>query len=263
MKKFFILLAISPLITITSMAATLVIEGKYYSRNLYVFNNPTETGVGYCTYEITINGQTTTDEVNSSTFEIDFTSMQLKPGSDVVVVIKHKDGCMPKVINPEVLKPKPTFEVVSMNVEKGGVLHWTTKNENASLPYIVEQFRWNKWVPVGEVAGKGGADDHTYSFQVTTHSGENKFRVKQQGFGMMPRFSSSVSYNSMQPSLTYTSSKDTKTILFSGETMFEVFDMYGAVVKKGYGAEMDISNLRKGTYWLCYDNTSAEFLKKK
>ena len=80
---------------------------------------------------------------------------------------------------------------------------------------------------------------------------------------MLPRFSQTVAYNSMQPSLTYTSSKDTRTILFSGDTMFEVFDMYGAVVKKGFGAEMDISNLRKGTYWLCYDNTSAEFQKKK
>lgn len=244
-------------------AGVLVLEGKYYNKNLYVFNSITTSGVGFCTYEITINGRTTTDEINSSTYEIDFSQMALKLGTEVVVEIKHKDGCTPKVINPEVLKPKPTYDIVSMNVDKNGVLKWTTKNENGSLPYTVEQFRWNKWIPVGEVAGKGGADENTYTFQTTVHSGENKFRVKQSGYGILPRYSQPVSYISTTPALTYTSSKNANTILFSGETMFEVFDMYGAVVKKGYGGEMDISNLRKGTYWLCYDNTSTEFQKKK
>ena len=55
----------------------------------------------------------------------------------------------------EDLKPKPSFEILTMNITSGGLLKWTSKMEAGALPYIVEQFKWNKWVPVGEVDGLG------------------------------------------------------------------------------------------------------------
>jgi hypothetical protein len=97
----------------------------------------------------------------------------------VVVKMKHKDGCTPVVLNPEVLKPKSTFDIVKQSIASDGTYTWTTTNETGELPFIVEQKRWNKWVKVGEVMGTGKPGEHTYSFKVTPHSGENTFRVKQ------------------------------------------------------------------------------------
>jgi hypothetical protein len=246
----------------SSFAGVIVVEGKYQDKNLYVQNGYSGSGVGFCTYEVTINGKTTTDEVNSSAFEIDFKAYQIVPGTPVVVEIRHKDDCSPKVLNPEALKPKATFQVINISIDKDGLLKWSTKNEMGSLPYVVEQFRWNKWIPVGEVQGGGKMDNNSYTFQTTAHSGENKFRVKQIGYGGIPKSSDNVSFVSTIGQPTYTISKDKSGIKFSGETLYEVYDAYGNVVKRGFGNDLNITTLNKGSYYLCYDNIMADFAKK-
>lgn len=246
-----------------SKASVLVVEGKFQNKNIYIQNSFGSNGVGFCATEIKVNGRITTDEVNSSAFEIDLAAMNIKIGDKVTIEIAHKSDCMPVVLNPEVLKPRPTFEIISMNINSYGVLKWTSKNESGSLPYIVEQYKWNKWVPVGEVKGEGTPNNHDYSFQVTTHSGENKFRVKQAGLGTAPKSSNAVILNSMTEKPTYTLSKDAKSIQYSYETFFEVYDVFGTIVKKGFGNQTNIENLPKGKYYLCFDNQMTEFDKKK
>ena len=241
---------------------TLIVEGNYQDKNLYVQNGFAYEGVGFCTYEVRINGQVTTDEVNSRAFEIDFTALQIKPGTHVVVEILHKDGCTPKVLNPWALQPKATFNIVAINIDKKGLLNWSTKNEDGSLPYIVEQFRWNKWIPVGEVNGSGDAGLNAYSFQTTPHSGENKFRVKQIGFNNITKLSENVIYSSTMDEPSYVFSKSKSNIQFSDSTLFEVYDAYGNIVKKGYGSELSIASLHKGNYYLCYDNETTDFSKR-
>lgn len=254
---FFILLAFK------INAGILIVEGKFQNKNIYIQNSFGGNGVGFCATEIKVNGKITTDEVNSSAFEIDLAAMNIKPGQKVVIEISHKSDCMPVVLNPEVLKPRPTFEVVSMNINSTGVLKWTAKNESGSLPYVIEQFKWNKWVYVGEVQGVGSPENHDYSFQVATHSGENKFRVKQVGLGSTPKLSTSVILNSNTNKPSYMITKDNKAIQYTIETAFEIYDAFGSIVKKGFGKEVNIENLAKGKYYLCYDNQVTEFDKKK
>ncbi len=242
-------------------SATLLVEGKYQNKNVYVQNFFGGSGVGFCAFEVKVNGNITTDEVNSSAFEIDLGSLKLKYGEKVTIEILHKEGCQPKVLNMEDLKPKPSFEILTMNITSSGLLKWTAKMEAGTLPYVVEQFKWNKWVPVGEVDGVGTPESHDYSFQVSSHSGENKFRVKQVGLGLTPRYSNNVVLNSMieKPKFEV---KD-NSLTFSYDTGFEVYDSYGLVVKKGFGKDIKIDNLEKGKYYLCYDNQITEFSKKK
>ena len=52
-------------------AGTIVLEGKYQQKNLYVINGIAPEGVGFCVFEVTVNGDVTSDEINSSAFEID------------------------------------------------------------------------------------------------------------------------------------------------------------------------------------------------
>ncbi len=251
------------LISFKINAGVLIVEGKFQNKNIYIQNSFGGNGVGFCATEIKVNGKITTDEVNSSAFEIDLAAMNIKPGQKVVIEISHKSDCTPVVLNPEVLKPRPTFEVVSMNINSSGVLKWTAKNESGSLPYVVEQFKWNKWVYVGEVQGVGSAENHDYSFQVSTHSGENKFRVKQVGLGSTPKLSSAVILNSSIDKPSFMITKDNKAIQYTNETAFEIYDAFGSIVKKGFGKEVNIENLAKGKYYLCYDNQVTEFDKKK
>lgn len=267
MKKIFFVTTSLCLSVAAYSTGVIVLEGNYQGKNLYVQNPFAGSGVGFCVQEVQVNGNVTTDEIASSAFEIDFRNLQLKLGDKVEVKIIHKDDCKPKVLNPEVLKPKSTFEVTSMAVSSDLTLKWDTKGETGKLTYIVEQFRWNKWVKVGEVDGIGTAAANSYSFKVTPHSGKNQFRVKQIDYTGKPRFSQTVNYLSSAPEVAFAPVKVSREITFTAnnspaETMYEIYDQYGNIVKRGFASNIDASNLSKGAYYLNYDNKMGEFIKK-
>ncbi|CAN5149360.1 hypothetical protein BH09BAC5_BH09BAC5_10940 [soil metagenome] len=263
MKSIFFFIAV--IIPFTGLFANdaLLVEGKYQNKNIYVQNSFSSNGVGFCAYEVYVNDIRTTDEVASSAFEIDLRPYNLNQGDKVEIKIYHKDGCSPKVLNPEALKPRPTFETKAITITPAGLITWTTNGETGVLPFVVEQYRWNKWIYVGEVQGLGAAGEHTYSFQVTAHSGENKFRVKQVGFGKEVKYTPEVKFTPAdKPVLTMNQSSDSKQVTFSGESLYEMYDAFGNVVLKGYGSKIDLTDFSKGSYYLCFDNQVIEVKKK-
>lgn len=244
----------------------IVVDGHYQGKNLYIQNPFSGSGVGFCVIAVYVNEDVTTDQVNSSAFEIDFSNTDLKPGDPVSVKILHKLDCSPKVLNPEVLRPKSTFEDVSIVIEDNQVFKWSTTKEQGELTYIIEQYRWNKWVKVGEIDGKGKADANSYKFNVGSHihSGENKFRAKQIDYTGRPRFTKSVTcINADQLAVSIPNPK-LKTILeFSSETLYEIYDTYGNLVKKGFGKSISVENLNKGLFYVNYDSKTGEVVNKK
>lgn len=263
MKKAICLVQAFLSIVFIASAGNIIIDGNFQGKNLYVQNPFAGSGVGFCVQKVEVNGQVTTDEINSSAFEIDFNNYQFKIGDKITVKITHKDDCKPKVLNPEVLKPKSTFEMNTMKLESDGALKWSTKNETGKLPFIIEQYRWNKWVKAGEVDGKGIGDNNDYIYIITTlHSGENQIRIKQVDYTNQPRYSKPVKFVSTIPEVTFTPQRVTKEINFSSETLYEIYDQFGNIVKKGFNKSLDCSNLAKGVYYLNYDNKTAEFIKK-
>jgi hypothetical protein len=256
--------ASAALVVSTAFAGTVVVEGHYQGKNLFVQNPFSEAGVGFCVYEVTVNDLIATDEINSSAFEIDLGVYNLKLGAAVSVKVKHKDGCSPTILNPEVLRPKSTFDIVSQSVSNDGTYKWIATNETGELMYVVEQKRWNKWVKCGEVMGLGTPGEHSYEFKVTAHSGENTFRVKQVDSTKRPRYSEAVKFTdtSIAP-VTFTPTKPSKEIVFSRATLYEIFDQYGNIVKRGYADKVDVSTMKKDLYYLNYDVKMGEtFIKK-
>ena len=245
-------------------AGELTVSGTYQGKNIFV-KNPFSGGSGFCVTEVTVNGKVATDEIQQSSFEIDLASLQLVIGQAVSIKLTHKDDCKPSIVNPEDLKPRSTFDVVSgsMKVTKDGKFVWTTKNETGKLKFVVEQKRWNKWVKVGEVDGKGTPDQHYYEVKYAPYSGENLIRVKQVDV-TGPRVSDNCKYRSMTPVITFKQDSKTGEITFSGDTKYEVFDTFGNIVLQGTGSSVDISSLKKGTYFINYDNKSGDkFTKSK
>lgn len=245
---------------IDAMAEELVVKGTYQGENIYVKNPFAPSGVGFCAYEVTVNGMITTDEINSSAFEVDLSVYDFTIGDEVSIVIRYKDDCTPMVLNASALQvQKPAkFETIAV---KDGILTFSTTGETGSLPIIVEQYRWNKWVKVGEVKGKGKNQPNTYETKVRTHSGANKFRVRQQTPNKKAQsYSREAVSISTTPAVTFKATND--EVAFSDETMYEVYDQFGGIVFKGYGKQINISTLTKGKYYLNYDNSQAEFVHR-
>lgn len=266
-KRTYFAFLILFLTVLSVKAQVILVEGNYQGKNLYVQNPFASNGIGFCVYEVRVNDQVSADEIASSAFEIDLRNFGLKVGDKVEVKIFHKADCKPKVLNPEVLKPKSTFEVTKMDVAKEGsdfILKWETRGESGKLTYIIEQFRWNKWVKVGEVDGTGTVGPNNYSFKVVPHSGQNQFRVKQVDYTGQPRVSRPATYMSPTSEITFAPIKVEKEIIFTGgETMYEIYDQFGNIVKKGFGSKIDCTGLAPGGYFLNYDNKVGEFIKKK
>jgi len=244
----------------------LEISGIYQGENLYVMNPFTPIGIGFCIYEITINEQISTDEINSSAFEIDLSSYNLEIGNSVKIVIKYKNDCSPTVINAEVLKPRATFVCANLVIGKDGTMKWTTTEERGELPFIIEQFKWNKWVKVTEVTGKGTSQKNSYSCKVEFTSGQNKFRIKQIDYTNKPRYSSDVTFNNLAAKVTFAPGDGKQTsskITFSAKTSYEIYDNFGNLKLKGNDISIDISKLAVGIYFINYDNTTETFEKVK
>jgi len=238
------------------------LEGIYQGENIFVMNPFASIGVGFCIYEVTVNEQITTDEINSSAFEIDLSVFNFNLGDKVKIVVKYKNDCTPSFLNPEVLKPKATFEIQTISVAKDGTLKWTTTGERGELPFIVEQFKWNKWIKVGTVEGFGTNVTNSYSCKVEFNTGLNKFRVKQIDNSNKPKYSTEATYNNLAAKVTFIPGNGKRAIdkiTFSAKTSYEIYDYFGTLKLKGKDITVDIKSLPVGSYFINYDNVTETF----
>ncbi len=241
------------------------LSGIYQGENIYVINPFGETGAGFCIYEIIVNGEISTDEINSNAFEIDLSMYGFDIGNKIEIIIKYKDNCQPKILNPEVLNPKSTFKIISINVTKNGTLSWTTTNESGELPFIIEQYKWNKWSQIATIQGKGTNNLNKYSCKINFNTGQNKFRIRQKDDTNKSRYSPEVTYKNLSAPITFTPGNTQKTsdyITFSAITNYEIFDYYGKLELKGRKDKVSVRSLKKGTYFINYDNKTETFIKK-
>ena len=264
-KKLLLLLLSTAFCGLSGFAA-LSIEGSYQGKNLYVQNPEDGDGFGFCATKVTVNGDIMPGGCSFSAFEIDFSVFNIEIGEPVFIVIEHNDGCKPKILNPEVLLPRSTFKATSITVTNSGKLTWQTTGEQGKLPFIVEQYRWNKWVQVGEVLGKGTPGENSYEFQVAPHSGENTVRVVQIDHSGTKRTSQEVKFVSTVQMVEKNPVKVKDVINFTSagkpvETKYEIYDAYGNIVKKGVGTSVPCSNLLKGAYYINFDNKTEKFFK--
>ena len=76
MKQIFLFILLSVILSTKgfSQGGVIILEGNYQGKNLYIQNPFGSGGVGFCVTEVLVNGNITTDEINSSAFEIDSVS---------------------------------------------------------------------------------------------------------------------------------------------------------------------------------------------
>jgi len=241
-------------ISIYAQENKIVLEGLYQGKNLYVKNPPTDSG--FCTTKVLVNNKEVAFK-KESTFEIEFRELGLELGDSLKVVIDHRGNCKPKVINEMACYSTTTPYIKSMKASKEGVLTWTIDKEQDTIPFIIEHFRWNKWVKVGELQGTSTRAGNEYEFKMTPNSGKNKVRIVLQDDLGRKGFSQAIDFDSGIETETFYVDNTKKQIIFSNETMYELYDKYGNVLKKGNGKIVDCSEFKKGVYYMNYDNKTA------
>lgn len=237
----------------------IILEGTYQGKNLRVKNPYVLPNEKYCTTEILIN-DVPSDKIYANDIEVDLSNFE--KGEYVNIQIKHNDGCEPEVINPEVLRSKSTFEVVTITADLN-LLKWTTKNETSQEPYIIEQKQYNKWVPIGKVIAKGTPGYNSYTFSIQNFSGLNEYRLKQSDYMKAHyRYSEPAKVNADIPPITFYPERVLNCIYLSRKTKYQIFTESGILVKQGEDYQIKLPNLNPGPYYLYIDNRVERILKK-
>ena len=261
MKLFFsILFSVIICIPLLKSQETLL-EGTYNGQNLYV-KNPSLTSDHYCVKGVTVNNKPSKTEIYSNAFEIDFSLLGLNPGDAVKIIITHEAGCEPVIINPEVIKSSSSVKFVSVEINKKNQLIWKIKGEPGTGPFEIEQYRWRRWMKSGEVNPSETDKPGEYLFEVTPTSGTNIFRLKMTDSKGLEVYSKEVKLRSSKREVKILEYKVKDKIDFSDYTVYEILDKNGNYITDGEGRSADVKALKKGEYWINYDNKADMFTKK-
>ncbi|RZT92362.1 hypothetical protein EV201_2833 [Ancylomarina subtilis] len=238
------------------------VKGVFTGSNVYIMNPFAQTEDAFTIESISINGKPYSEAIQSSAFEVDLTHMGFKLGEDLRFSIKYKDSIVPSIINMEAIQAVSSFEMKKAFIDKDQFLNWGCTNEIGSLTFFVQQYRWNKWLTVGQLRGVGTDGLNYYRIKVPVHSGQNMFRVYQIDQSEKVRYSDTIQFHSKIKPVYLVNKKVTSRLNFSAPTQFEIFDTFGNLIFDGFGKEVRFDDLIPGKYYVNYDNTIGDFIKE-
>jgi len=245
---------------ITVFAQEIRLDGIYNGNNLYI-NNP-NSGTLFCVSEIWVNGKKTRDEINSNSFEIDFSQLSIEIGSNVHIRIFHKNGCKPQIINPDAIQEKFDFSFLNTKVNRKGMLCWEIKGNPGYGSFVIEQYRWKKWVKSSELTIKDSVSANTYAAEIYPNTSQNTFRIRFKSENGNEIVSKEIKYTLPGKEIMIVTEKIKDRIAFTATTMYEIVDEAGNLLTSGTEKYIDTSELPKGKYYINYDNKTETFNKK-
>ena len=238
------------------------LSGLYQGENLLVVNETNPDGVGFCCYEVRVNGQLTADEVNSHAFEIDLRSQGIVLGKGLSVRLMHRPGCAPRILNPEVVKPSPGFELIDFKVSSTGDVVWTSSEERGRMPYVLQQFKWGKWVDVVRVDGRGGPGERHYSAHIDPIFGENLLRLTHLAPDGTLEVKGEARFQGDVPEVAMEYEQKSQVLKFSRSTQYELVNEFGTVVLRGVGSEATLRYLSRGEYFVNFGARTSSLKKR-
>jgi hypothetical protein len=238
----------------------LVLEGVYKGKNLFVQNPFNGSQKDFCTQEVIVNNKVLLSEVKSSAFEIDLSSFTID--ESLFVKIVYKEDCQPKVINPHAIGTKKLFSYNTLKIDYQAI-SWSTHGETDQTVYFLEKFVNNSWLVVSPpIKSLGDESSAHYMLKTSHHSGINKYRIKSFNEKGQVYYSKIYEYESREAPVTFKPKKVKDNILLSKATPYQVLDQFGNVLLKGEEANIDLKQLKAGTYYLNFDNKLEKFTKR-
>lgn len=258
--KFFLFIGLFGIFNgAVAQEAEFTMTGEYQGKNIYVQNPLSPDRINFCTSEVYLNERVVNTAPKTSAFEVDLSA--LKVGDPVFIKIIHKEGCRPKVINPQVIRSKSKFQFLNVNADALSI-HWSTVGELPYGKFFLEHYKNKKWVNIETMLGKGSFDANQYNLEPKHHTGDNKYRLKYVQNNGKIFFSLVFSYFHDVEPISFFPTMVIDKITLSRATEYAVVDSYGNQIAEGNGEEIELSSLKAGLYFLYVDNREERFVKK-
>ncbi|MCK9339802.1 MAG: hypothetical protein PHQ33_03870 [Bacteroidales bacterium] len=237
--------------------AEILIDGKYTNGNIYV-KNPSQNGI-FCVKNVMVNGTDYPFTAQSNAFEISLREFQ--PNDFVFIQIYHTKESKPLIINSEILVKESEFSFPSfIYSKKKKLLEWKIDELENTCHYDLEQLLYGKWIAIKDLGKPSEMIANTYL--PTLLSGMNFFRIKQTDLDNNALTSPLVKVKSPNLKVMLLSDKVKDFIEFTAVTHYELFDENGFFLKRGTAQKVNVSDLKKGTYWINFDGKETMVNKK-
>lgn len=235
----------------------LIVDGKYTGGNLYVLNP--SAGDGFSVQHVTLNGKEYPFTHNSNAFEISLADCT--PNDYVIIQISYLKGTEPKVVNAECIVKESEFSLPSFIYnKKTKLLAWNPEEMDKTCSYRLEQLLYGKWITVKDLGTPDDMIADTYLPVLLT--GMNLFRIKQVDASKKELSSPVVKLKSPNRKVYLVADKVKDFIEFTAVTHYELYDANGFFIKRGTAQKVNISDLKKGNYWINFDGKEAFITKK-
>ena len=235
------------------------VTGEYHGKNIYVQNPLSNDKINFCTSAVYLNERLINTSPKTSAFEIRLSHLEI--GEPVFIKITHKEGCTPKIINPQVIRSKSKFQFLRVHADELSV-HWSTVGELPYGKFFLEHYRNRKWINIETITGKGSFEANQYDLTPMHHTGDNKYRIKYVQNNGKIFFSPVFDYFHDVEPISFFPTMVVDKITLSRATDYAVVDSYGNQITRGRGKEIELNNLKAGLYFLYVDNREEKFVKK-
>lgn len=130
------------------------------------------------------------------------------------------------------------------------------------MPFVLQQFKWGKWVDVVRVDGRGGPGERQYSAVMVPIPGENILRLTHLAPDGTLQVKGEARFSAEVPSVEFNYIQKQQKIEFSKRTQFEIVDAFGTVVLRGNGEQAVLRYLARGEYFVNFGARSETFKKR-
>jgi hypothetical protein len=175
MKKLWLLLTVF-LLGFPLYAQEMLLEGVYQGKDLYVQNPMATDFKEFCVQEVYVNDKKMAERLQTSAFVVRLSHLQI--GQRVRVRFIHKEGCRPRVLNPQVIRAESgTFQFRAFRVSEDSA-RWVTAGKHKEGLFVVEKLQGSQWKPVETLETQADSNVQVFSVKVSHDQGKNKYRIR-------------------------------------------------------------------------------------
>ena len=135
-------------------------------------------------------------------------------------------------------------------VDSVTIKYKATKIGFSNAPLILQQYRWNRWITTDSIGCKNQRE-----LILKVHPGTNMFRIKLTNSKIV--LCKFQVQGPIQESFSHHNELRKKT--FNRVVLWEIYDSEGNLVKSGESKVVYFDDLKKGFYYLNYDDVHSEF----
>lgn len=262
MKSIFLYSGIVSAILLSGVVGytqSIELNGVYRGKNLYIQNPYDANKKAYCIQSITVNGALVANTLKSSAVQVDLQNFNLD--APVRIIITHMEGCIPRVLNPNVLQENVDFNFINHTADNSSI-SWITSGENPRKgEFIIEKVKIDGWEPIKKVPAKGNLDNNQYSLAVAHYSGENIFRIRYV-LDDQNVISEEFSFYSAEDPVSYFPVDEVEDLLsLSRITDYKIKSLEGKLMMQGIAMDINVEGLPYGEYFLIIENRQETFYK--